>query len=127
MNNALLLIALLAAVLAVAVAADTTVPMEPLYPENYHDGEEERDLRFSARSRSVGMETAGGLEPAQVQYRAQQQQLRASPMEARSRGAEEMDYLRAASSFEGGDEEARRASDVDGNDGRNMFGIPLPP
>ena len=108
-----------AATTNIAAADDSSAPLlEPLYPENYQGEEEERDLRFSpaARARSISLETAGGLVPAQTppDYRAQK--LRGiNPMEAR-RG----DDLRAVN------EEARRAA-LDGGSGRNTFGIPLPP
>ena len=124
MNNSALLTllaVLMAATTNIAAADDSSAPLlEPLYPENYYQGEEEeeRDLRFSpaARARSISLETAGGLVPAQTppDYRAQK--LRGmNPMEAR-RG----DDLKAVN------EEARRAT-LDGGSGRNTFGIPLPP
>eukprot|EP00985_Skeletonema_marinoi_P007734 scaffold3445_cov80-Skeletonema_marinoi.AAC.15 len=123
MNNSALLTllaVLMAAATNIAAADDSSAPLlEPLYPENYQgEEEEERDLRFSpaARARSISLETAGGLVPAQTppDYRAQK--LRGmNPMEAR-RG----DDLRAAN------QEARRAT-LDGGSGRNTFGIPLPP
>jgi len=121
MNNSALLTllaVLMAAATNIAAADDSSTPLlEPLYPENYQGEEEERDLRFSpARARSISLETAGGLVPAQTppDYRAQK--LRGvNSMEAR-RG----DDLRAVN------EEARRAT-LDGGSGRNTFGIPLPP
>jgi hypothetical protein len=122
MNNSALLTllaVLMAAATNIAAADDSSAPLlEPLYPENYQGEEEERDLRFSpARARSISLETAGGLEPAQTppDYRAQK--LRGmNPMEEARRG----DDLRAVN------EEARRAT-LDGGSGRNTFGIPLPP
>mmetsp|Transcript_9958 Transcript_9958/g.14775 ORF Transcript_9958/g.14775 Transcript_9958/m.14775 type:complete len:123 (+) Transcript_9958:53-421(+) len=122
MNNSALLTllaVLMAAATNIAAADDSSTPLlEPLYPENYQGEEEERDLRFSpaARARSISLETAGGLVPAQTPPDDRAQKLRGmNPMEAR-RG----DDLKAVN------EEARRAT-LDGGSGRNTFGIPLPP
>eukprot|EP00984_Skeletonema_dohrnii_P038989 scaffold42841_cov233-Skeletonema_dohrnii-CCMP3373.AAC.2 len=135
MNNSALLTllaVLMAAATNIAAADDSSAPLlEPLYPENYQGEEEERDLRFSraARARSISLETAGGLEPAQTppdDYRLEPAQTPPDYLAKQLRGVNPMEEARRGDDLRAVNEEARRAA-LDGGSGRNTFGIPLPP
>ena len=96
----LLLTTLLAALIAEnasaaadAVIEEKAVPLEPLYPDSWYNGEgeeeDERDLRFDANTRAARVsETEGGLAPKtelrgteDVELRAARMDLRAARME----------------------------------------------
>ena len=122
----LLLTTLLAALMAEnasAAAADAVieekaVPLEPLYPDSWYNGEgeeeDERDLRFDANLRAARVsETEGGLVPKTELRGTEDVDLRAARMD-----------LRAARM-----EPARRAElRLDGSDtaSKNELGVPVP-
>jgi len=86
-------------------------------------------LRFSpARARSITLETAGGLEPAQTppDDRLEPAQTPPDYRAQRLRGVNPMEEARRGDDLKAVNEEARRAT-LDGGFGRNTFGIPLPP
>lgn len=120
----LLLTTLLAALMtehtsaaADAVIEEKAVPLEPLYPDSWYNGEgeeDERDLRFDANLRAARVsETEGGLAPKMELQGTEDVDLRAARME-----------LRAARM-----EPARRAElRIDDTDtaSKNELGVPVP-
>jgi hypothetical protein len=121
----LLLTTLLAALMAEnasaaadAVIEEKAVPLEPLYPDSWYNGEgeeeDERDLRVDANLRAARVsETEGGLVPKTELRGTEDVDLRAARME-----------LRAARM-----EPARRAElRLDGSDtaSKNELGVPVP-
>ena len=100
-----------------AVTEEKAVPLEPLYPEEWYNGEgeeDERDLRIDGQLRAARVsETEGGLVP-KTEFRADEPQLRAMELRAEDTTVD----LRTARY------DARLR--IDDTAAKNQLGIPLP-